>query len=81
MLYLFQGNHRIVIYAAGQTVATTVLGQPTISSNGVNHGLGANSCDSASLNSPNGVLFNPISRSLLVADTSNNRVLQFVQGI
>jgi hypothetical protein len=95
------GNNRVLIYYApfsadkrggkGDTVPDFVLGQSDFTSNGINHGLGAQKCDAQSLfiSYGNSSGFDHVScrgvsvdeqGNVWVADTFNSRVLRFPRG-
>ncbi len=68
------GNNRILFFPAGQNVPTRVFGQKgSLTSTTANLG----GISAASLNDPRGMAVDPQSGSLIVADSSNARVLIF----
>jgi uncharacterized protein (TIGR03437 family) len=72
------GNNRVLLFPkpfsqSGPVTASTVLGQPDMSSNS------ASSVLASSMNTPSGITLGA-NGDLFVADTGNNRVLQFSPG-
>jgi hypothetical protein len=69
-------NHRVLLWnsvpTSNGTPANVVLGQPDFTSSMPNRGGGATN---NTLDTPIGVAFNPAGTKLIVADSSNNRVL------
>jgi len=70
------GNHRALVYAAGQTTATRVYGQRGDMSRSAVNTLGASS---ESLNAPHGLAIDAAG-GLFVADRGNARALYFPAG-
>jgi sugar lactone lactonase YvrE len=71
------GYNRVLGYVSPRTtdkIADVVIGQPTFSANTPNHG----GISASSLSSPRGVAVDSLG-NLYVADTGNNRVLQYDQ--
>jgi len=70
------GNHRVLYFPAGLTIASIVYGQTSMTANSTNAG---GAVRNVSLSGPQGVSLDSTGK-LYVADTGNNRVLVFPSG-